>query len=123
MSAPLVGEGGLGVPAGVGGKGAGEMTGEEVLKPAGSTREATFAGWGVGGGLGAGVGPGFGAALGWGVSAGVGPAVVAGVGEVIVAAAPGDFSEVGDNINGAVVSGKGWVTFEGGGGRGGRGCC
>ena len=106
MAAPLaatVGEGGLGVPAGVGGRGAGEMTGDEVLKPAGSTTGTAFAGWGVGGG----VGPGLGAALGWGLSAGVG--------EGVVAAATGDANEVVNDESGAVVSKrKGVRLVEGG---------
>ena len=91
-----VGEGGLGVPAGVGGRGAGEMTGDEVLKPAGSTRGTTFAGGGVG--------------AGGGVPAGVGAAVSAGVGEGPVAAATRDVGEAGDDKGGGVVGNKlvGW---------------
>ena len=90
MAAPLaaaVGEGVWVVPAGVGDRGAGEMTGAEVLKPAGSTTGTTLAGGGVVAGVGAGVAIGVVAEPAWGVSAGVGAAVLAGVGEGVTAAA------------------------------------
>ena len=117
LLAAAVGGGGLSVPAGVGGKGAGKMTGDEVLKPAGSTTGTTFAGEGVGGGVGTGVGAGVVAGLGGGVSAGVGAAVLAGVGEEVVAATTGDVSESVKNKAGAVVGIKG-VGWGGGGGGG-----
>ena len=117
MAAPLaatVGEGGLIVPAGVGGGGAGEMTGDEVLKPAGNTTGTTFAGEGMGVGAGAGMGTGVGAALGGGVSAEVGAAVLAGVGEGLVAAATGGVDQAVDDKVGTVVGRKGMGQEEGG---------